>query len=82
MKKRIVKFWLLGTHPIMGVVVEKVELTDTDPDFLDEKEEWLDFDDYVHYNTTEATNELEQRFFDVILMTDEERKELINKLSQ
>jgi len=82
MENKRVKFWLLGTHQIMGTVVEKVELSDKDPDFLDEKEDWLDFDDYVHYNTTEATNELEQRFFDVIRISDEERKELINKLSE
>lgn len=75
------KYWIIGVHPVNGVHIQKLELTDQDEDFLDEMDGFEDWDEYVEYMVNEACAELEQGCYSVVAVQDAERLDIIKSLS-
>jgi len=74
-------FWIIAVHPINGVHVEKIHLTDQDEEFLDEEDGFEDWDEYVEYVTSESLAEYEQQFYSAVAVKDAERLDIIKSLS-
>ena len=74
-------YWVIGVHPENGVHVQKVEFTDQDEEFLEDEEGWDSFDDYVKYYLDDEIAGLEQGFYSVVAVQDEERLDIIKALS-
>ena len=75
-------YWVIGVHPENGVHVQKVEFTDQDEEFLEDEEGWDSFDDYVKYYLDDEIAGLEQGFYSVVAVKNEERLEIIKALSE
>ncbi len=73
-------FWIIAVHPINGVYVEKIHLTDQDEKFLDEEDGFEDWDEYVEYVTSESLAEYEQRLYTAVAVKDAERLDIIKSL--
>ena len=71
--------WIIATHSSRKPVIEKMEFTSIDEEFVNDPEEWT-FIQYVEYYVNEKINELEQGFYKCIVIDDSDRLNIIKEL--
>lgn len=75
-------FKIIAIHPDNGVIVEKLEFTIEDEEFLEDEEGFDSFSDYVKYYVNDRMNTFEQRGYTAISAKEDEVKDIINELSK
>lgn len=71
--------WVIATHGTRKPVIEKMEFTSFDEEFVNDPEQWT-FIEYVEYQVNETINELEQQFYKCIVIDDSDRLDIIKEL--
>ena len=79
-KKEIIR--VIAIHPYNGVMVEKLEFTIEDEEFLEDEEGFDSFSDYVDYYVNDWRDTFEQRGYTAISAKEDEVKDIINELSK
>ena len=75
-------FKIIAIHPNNGVMVEKLEFTIEDEEFLEDEEGFDSFSDYVKYYVNDQMDTFEQRGYTAISAKEDEVKDIINELSK
>ena len=76
------KVTIISIHPESGVLVNVLEFTIEDEEFLEDEIGFDSFSDYVEYYVNEEINEMEQRGYTSITAGQDEVNDIIESLNR
>jgi len=80
MEKETVK--IIAIHSENGVLVQKLEFTSKDEEFLEDEEGFDSFEEYIDYYVNDEVDSLEQAGYTAISAKEQEVKDIVNELSK